>query len=238
MNLKRALTLNAVLIGTIGLVAAIPREHELKPAAVVMSLPHAPADFSSMSEVPSKEEVEWLAADTEFEKRRYWRGPEPAPGSIETLRDIHVSIVLSGQDLNASIHRPERCMQAQGYLGLQPETVVLDLGSGEELTVKRVRSHRVMGTSTGENLTVPGFTYYWFVGSDSITEDHYARTFADMRSRLLGGYNQRWAYFAISSNVTADLPDESPRDESATIAEMETLIAEIYRSCVKRDRLQ
>jgi hypothetical protein len=42
-------------------------------------------------------------------------------------------------------------------------------------------------------------TYYFFVGHDKITNDHYGRTFVDMKDRLLKGMDQRWAYVSTST---------------------------------------
>jgi len=222
------------------LAAAIPREPELKPAAVILSLPAEIDGWSSETMKANEEERGMLAKDTQFEKRRYWRtaGRGNAHESVEALREIHASIVLSGHDLNGSIHRPERCLVSQGFSGLESKSVELDVGGGKKITVKRVISHRSLTSEDGEDFfEVPHLAYYWFVGHDSITEDHFRRTYLDMRGRLLGGYNQRWSYFLISTSITSGLPDPLARDEARTEEEMREIAAEIYRSCVRREMI-
>ena len=41
-------------------------------------------------------------------------------------------------------------------------------------------------------------TYYFFVGHNSITQDHLRRTLTDIKDRLLFGMDQRWAYVSAS----------------------------------------
>ena len=54
--------------------------------------------------------------------------------------------------------------------------------------------------------------YYWFVGHDDVTGSHFARTWLDVRDRLLHGYNQRWAYITVSSQLPVGA-EKDPRLE-------------------------
>ena len=43
--------------------------------------------------------------------------------------------------------------------------------------------------------------YYWFAGHTDTTGSHFARTWFDVRDRLMHGYNQRWAYITVSAQL-------------------------------------
>ena len=234
MKLRALVPLLAVILLPLAL-GAFVGGGELHPAAVHMLLPDEIDGWQGEIDAPSEEERAWLAEDTTFEKRRYWDG---ARDGIAALREVQVGIILSGEDVNDSIHRPERCLRAQGFQQLEIRDVEIDLGGGEVLRAKRIRSFRRLQSSDGTGYDVPNLNYYWFVGRSTVTNDHYARTFRDMRDRLVGGFSQRWAYFTISTNLTDALPDSQPRDERAADELLASFAREVYRSCVRAERIE
>ncbi len=106
MTISRLLILQALLACGLGGVFLIPHVAEDQPCRVKMELPKMLGDWVGTPAAVSEKEHAQLAKDTEFERKMYNDG----------LGDeIYVSIVLSGHELDSSIHRPERCLSAQGW---------------------------------------------------------------------------------------------------------------------------
>jgi len=228
----RLVLLLAVLVGVLSLSFILPRAEVAREAAIRMELPESLTFWGQEGEgaqvfqywhgaplAVTEAEHRMLAADTEFAKRRYvlsdvdTKQPlirDPRLGQLGELLAVQASIVLSGHDLNDSIHRPERCLPAQGFKELRLEPRRLRTREGE-VPVTRIRCYtEIKDPATGEFVVgadgkpvrLQHVFYYWFVGSHSLTSDHYERTLTDMRDRLLGGFDQRWAYVLLGSSYT------------------------------------
>lgn len=193
-SLKRAWLLNIVLLAVFGLATAIPVELTLLPAAVKEGLPLAVGDWIGKMDYDHSAEREILAPDTKLFKADY----QNSAG-----RSIQVSLVISGQDLNNSIHRPERCLRAQGHANIYRQSFKLELPRGGKLPVSYVTSMRYFEVE-GERVDVAYKTYYWFIGNKTITNSHYERSFIDILDRLTGGTAQQWAYISVSSALSPD----------------------------------
>jgi hypothetical protein len=213
------------LTGTMGAVFFLPSAGEVAEAAVTMEMPEQSGQWFFRTIPPSEAELKALAADTEFAKAVCHRiRPGEFTDDGRYLADrLDLSIVLSGYDLNNSIHRPERCMPAQGHTILSSSDVELTLPDGHQFTVKRLLSVQTIPINEAhtEHLTFNCVTYYFFVGHDRITHDHLGRTFIDMKDRLIRGLDQRWAYASASMwfgklgenlEITEKEADEKLRD--------------------------
>ena len=218
MITKRLLILQAVLLVGLSGVFLIPQKTTLGPAGIGMKLPEKIGRWTS-EEVPvSKEELVGLAPDTKFARRWY---TNPAGDRV------FVSIVLSGADMNNSIHRPERCLVAQGWTVENSHRVLIPLGDGkpplEVTALTDVRQWRASEKATP--LAVKNLNYYWFIGSHDITASHGRRLYIDLCDRLLRGENQRWAYVTIAATVTDNL-QAAGRTQEETTRIIEDFIAE------------
>jgi len=180
----------------------LPTAGEVAQSAIKMDLPLHQGDWLFNEQIASEAEKKTLANDTEFAKAICIK---PRPGQYyqngENMQDrADLSVVLSGADINNSIHRPERCMPAQGHNILASSNRIIKLDNGRSIEVKRL--HSVQSLPTNEERTefvdLDCVTYYFFVGHDRITNDHLGRTFVDMKDRLLKGMDQRWAYVSTS----------------------------------------
>ena len=107
---------------------------------------------------------------------------------------INTFIVLSGDDMNNSIHRPERCLAAQGFEILASEERVITINDNIPIPVRRLVSRHL-------NTGLEQVSYYWFTGAKVITAGHYSRTITDILDRLTTGTNQRWAFVTITSPI-------------------------------------
>lgn len=152
----------------------------------------------------SKEELGALSKDTEFAKASC---AAPRPYEYDQygrrlLDRLDLSIVLSGVDINNSIHRPERCLPAQGHENLVSSDQLLTLPDGRKFEVKRLLSTKPENIAPlgqkEEYRELSFLTYYFFVGHDHISNSHLKRTLIDMKDRLVRGMDQRWAYIAVT----------------------------------------
>lgn len=200
----RILLLPVVICLGLSMIYILPSVGDIAGSAVRMDLPEAKDDWRFQLIPPSEAEIRTLAADTEFAKAVCMR-PRAKASFFDTsdpqFDRIDFSIVLSGHDLNNSIHRPERCMPAQGHNIISSRPVTIELPNGRMLTAQRLLS--VQSIPKNEQRTefhrLNSITYYFFIGHDRVTHDHLARTFIDMKDRLLRGMDQRWAYATTSS---------------------------------------
>lgn len=199
-TLKRAWLLNILLLCVFGLAVAIPVELTLLPAAVKKELPLMIGDWIGKRDFDDSKERAILAPDTHIRKADYTNSEG---------RSINVSLVISGQDLNNSIHRPERCLEAQGHGNISRKSFVLPLSEEEKLPVSHVVSTKVYEVED-RAIRVGYQSYYWFIGHKTVTNSHYKRSFIDIMDRLTGGTAQQWAYISISFSVP---PDQLDSDE-------------------------
>ena len=201
MNL-RALILPALLATTLSSVHFLPQTGEVAQSAIRMNLPAAIGSWQLQTTPPSEAEIGTLAKDTKFAKA-ICLCPRPGEYSNDGLHipdRADLSVVLSGHDLNNSIHRPERCMPAQGHNILAAKDVTLKLANGRSITVRRLRSVQTLTNPDNRKLDrhFDCVTYYFFVGHDRIEHDHFQRTISDMSDRIVRGIDQRWAYVCVS----------------------------------------
>ena len=215
MTISRLLILQALLACGLGTVFFIPRETKIQPCRVVMELPDTMGGWAGAPGAISEREHSMLAPDTQFCRKIYDDG----------LGDsVLVSIVLSGNDLDNSIHRPERCLPAQGWTIVDSKSLNVPVpeAPGGALPVTRLHDSRQVRTTSGQVVDVYNLNYYWFIGYSDITASHFTREYIDMKDRLLHGYNQRWAYVTVAANV---LPG---RGEEGTDRVIQDLIARVY----------
>ncbi len=226
--MPRLLVLLLLLICGLGSAFLLPKAPPIRESAVIMNLPLLVGDWTGIPVAASAEERSILADDTEFEKKDY-RGELRLP--------IQAGIVLSGYDLNNSIHRPERCLPAQGHINLRTGAGSVPLQDGKELVVGRIRSDYPYLDLKEESKVGTSVTYYWFVGCERLTHSHYGRTFIDMSDRLFRGFNQRWAYVTIAAHLPQiDDPGEQKRAVEFADSQIMEFINEVYPDIIDTDR--
>ena len=190
----------AVLLVSIHL---LPEAGSMASSAIKMDLPETAGKWLLRTKPASQEEIDTLASDTRFSKAICLRardGEVDLATGLAIPDRIDLSVVLSGHDLNNSIHRPERCMPAQGHIIISSSDLVLKVNNGRSLPVKRLLSVQSIPTNEEqtEHKNLDCVTYYFFVGNNRITQDHLKRTLLDMKDRLILGVDQRWAYVSVS----------------------------------------
>lgn len=195
----RALLLPVLLGATLASIWLLPESGRVAESAIRLGLPDELPPWRLNKVQPSEKEVKVLAKDTDFSKAVCIA---PQPGRYDSAgrpfgQRLDLSIVLSGADINNSIHRPERCMPAQGHQIYDSRDSSLTTPGGRRLPVRVLTSTQAVQAG-GRSLQLHCLTYYFFVGRRAITADHLQRTWIDMRDRVLRGQDQRWAYISVS----------------------------------------
>ena len=199
----RSLILAALLAGTFSAIFFLPDFKE-KPSAMSLEIPTFLGSWQTESYPPSEKELKILAKDTRFSKAHCaLRRTEEFSflTGVSPIDFADLSIVLSGYDLANSIHRPERCMPAQGHHSLRSSTATLDLDTGVQLPVTRILSKQdlaIAGEGERQHITRACVTYYFFVGQHRVTRSHTQRTLIDIKDRVFKGEAQSWAYVSIT----------------------------------------
>jgi EpsI family protein len=217
MTTKRLLIVLAVLVAGFGSIFLLPQSAKTSPAGIAMSLPGVIGMWFGEDAEITQREREVLAKDTQFARKTY-TGPEGD--------QIYVSIVLSGDDMVNSIHRPERCLPAQGWAVQTTERRTIPVANGAAIEATRLRNRRMVKVDDQKEGSLINLNYYWFIGHNEMTASHLIRTGYDIRDRILYGYNQRWAYVTVSAIVTEGWT-RNGRSEAETTQMVEDFIREL-----------
>lgn len=199
----------AVLLAGFSLIYVLPDQSKFQqPTGIDLELPATIGGaWLGKDQEVSDGERNTLGRETEFSRKAYKnaRGSTPDSGDI-----IQASVVLSGRDMNTSIHRPEWCLPAQGWTIENSSKVEIDIPERGKLVATRLKNMRfIPDKETGKPLVgkdgnkviLRNLDYYWFVGYDTTTASHTNRNIIDITDRLRHGYNQRWAFMTVAANV-------------------------------------
>lgn len=185
---------------SLGMIHVLPKAGETAPSAARMELPGFLGGWELVRQSASDDEIKTLGAETAFSKALCLksRWGEVGPGFSLVKDRVDLSIVMSGSDLNTSIHRPERCMPAQGHTITASQRLRIGMDAGQGFEARRLLSVKRVKGADGAAADYNCVTYYFFVGHDRVTDDHLERTLIDMRDRLVRGMDQRWAYVSAT----------------------------------------
>ncbi len=218
---RLAILLGVVTLG-MGAVHLLPKSPG-QPTGITLYIPSELFDWTGRDAEVSKKEIDTLGKGTEF-ARKVFRNTTTGARGYEVL----VSIVLSGHDMANSIHRPERCLTAQGWNVLNSTEFVMQLPKRGGFPITRLKNNRVIKTGGGEQVQQSAFTYYWFVGERAIAASHWGRWFTDNRDRLLRGVNQRWAFITVTGIIpSAKDPNLQGEMEKLADRQIRMLIEEL-----------
>ena len=198
---RRLLLLLAILFLGMSAVFLLPASPKRPDPGVIMALPEYIGAWYGQDASVSQKEYDALGSETRFARKVYTNGQGDS---------VFVSIVLGGQDMSTSIHRPERCLPAQGYTVTDSHAVKVDL-QPRPLTITRLHSLRPLYTETGKPV---------------LSRDHNTRYSMDSRDRLLKGYNQPWAYVTVMSRISEGLQPFG-RTEAQTDAILKTFVQKL-----------
>ena len=152
--------------------------------------------FTSETHEAGEAEQTMLPKDTRIEKRFYRNDREW----------FLVSLVVGGKE-KGSIHRPELCLPAQGFLMTDPRT--LDV---------RGRKWRALTLDGGIGRPSLGFAYTFFNQDGFHTVSHVGRIFRDVWDRSVHGRIDRWVMVTVNASRHDD------RGLSALLARLKEVV--------------
>jgi len=216
MTTKRLAIVLAVVFFGLSSVLVLPRQLGYQPAGLRMELPESLGEWWGHDLAVSDKEHNVLGADTTFARKDYQNG-----------RGDHamVTIVLSGQDMMRNIHRPESCLEAQGWdtRDSSAQSVYVE-GFGPFRVTRLYNSKQVR---VGNQLVkVDGICYYCFIGFTRETGSHLGRVLFDSWDRLAKGYDQRWGMILVNSEITKPF-NQFGRDQKETEEFLQKLIQQL-----------
>jgi exosortase len=136
-----------------------------------------------------------LPADTAISKRDY-----TAPDGLR----YSVSMVVAGRR-RGSIHRPELCLPAQGFVMTDARRVALNVRGGFPKNVRIISVQRSGGFQFG--------LAYWFFCRDRESSSHTDRIMSDIWDRSVHNRINRWVMVAVSTSSELDTPESVRRFE-------------------------
>lgn len=209
--MKRELVLLGGLVAGLSAVFLLP-DFKTAESALSREIPGNLGTWTTKSYEPTEAERRTLANDTLFSKAACYRSRTQSFFDTSAPDRADMSIVMSGIDLANSIHRPERCMPAQGHNIYNSATAVVSVPNGREVPARRLLSVQNVPVDEFGKVVIPRetVTYYFFVGKEQITENHTKRTLIDIEDRLLKGEAQKWAYISVSMWFNGEIGARHP----------------------------
>ena len=184
---NKAILLPLILILFTIFILIYPKSEKLLSPSIKKNLPQI-SEWQSRKKQATAKEIQALSPDTEFLKAQFTNGKQI----------IDVSIVFSGKDLNNSIHRPERCLPAQGHINLKTKSQKIQISPKISLPINRITSEKRIYDAYKIPYQIKMITYYFFIGHQNFCNSHLKRTLIDIQDKLLKGKAQRWAYVSLS----------------------------------------
>src|SRR3954465_15040471 len=160
MIIKRLFAIELSLVLGLGAVFFLPKAPKTSPSGIAMQLPIWVGPWLDEDVEVSDKERNLLAQDTVFARKSY---VSPAGDRV------FVSIVLSGEDMTNSIHRPERCLPAQGWSLEKSDRRAILVHPSKPLRVTRLLSGRTLELKNKQRFIVENVSYYWFIGYHEMT---------------------------------------------------------------------
>jgi hypothetical protein len=173
-------------------------------------LPPRVRQYASTNVPPEEIELQTLPKDTTFGRRMY-----KSPSGHEIL----LSVVMMGVD-RTSIHKPEFCLEAQGWRILGRETTQVPITSPHsyDLPVRKFVTSLVSNDAAGKPVQMSGVYVFWFVSAERITASHLGRVGYLTWDLLRTGVLPRWAYVSCFAVCP-------PGQEDATFDRLRNFIA-------------
>ncbi len=214
-----------MVLGAAGSLAACRLSPEVRAgdaAGVVMELPTAVGRFLGQPLEKDAAEKALLPEDTQMLKMQY-----RSPGAAEDRDVVQVTLVLAGAE-RRSIHRPEVCLDGQGWTLLDSRVLDVEVLPGRFLPVKDLLVERQVRMKDGGSRMLRAHYAYWFIGTDVTTPSNATRVWLSTWDNIFRNINHRWAYASITCWVTENLqPAESGqrvRDSETSAAVVRELI--------------
>jgi Protein of unknown function (DUF3485) len=239
--MKRNIFLFGFLLCGLSMMWVLPKRGNVAPSSLSTteinmeekSPPLVFGEWEGMKSLPTAKEREILAPDTTFIKAVYTCEDFPYLTTNEEKRYqnvVNLSIVISGHDINNSIHRPERCLVAQGHQEMLSVPTQITTPLGRSLEVRKITSRAIFPISETEpdNHQRGFISYYYFVGHKRLTSSHWSRTLMDMEDRLMTGTDQQWSFIMVSAaHDLGATPAETENQRTAVDKKIRQFLSEL-----------
>lgn len=225
--MKAARPVFVVLCAVLALAACrlSPEVRAGEASGVVMELPTAVGRFLGEPQEPDVTEKTLLPEDTEIVKMQY-----RSPGLPEDRDVAQITLVLAGAE-RRSIHRPEVCLDGQGWTLLNSRILPVEIREGRILHIKDLLVERQIRRRDGTTKLLRAHYAYWFVGTDVTTPSNATRVWLSTWDNVLRNVNHRWAYASVTAWVTSNLDStetgQRQRDSEATLKLVTELVREV-----------
>lgn len=242
--MKRYFLVPLLLLGLLNTIQLLPKHGDFHRSSIITQPPLRFGSWQGQRTLPSKAEMDILAKDTSFEKAVYLSEDHPTltlADGREVAAVINLSIVNSGSDINNSIHRPERCLVAQGHLGMVQSVSTVISPNQHKITLRQLLTRMPIGKNEdGTPAKEIGFlSYYFFVGNQQMTFDHTQRTILDMQDRIFRGKDQQWSFIMLS--IPYDLAESDAKtkaNQDRADKKIRELVGELADRLVKWDEIK
>ena len=162
-------------------------------------------------------ETKLLPANTPIFRRLYHRAGHP---------DIVATFVFSGME-RRSIHKPQRCLVAQGNQIVDEYTHRARCAPDREMNVRALEMTRPVRSASGEVTGAEDCVYtYWLFNPERETVHHMARLLRMLFDNAFRSYRPRWGYASISVPRQPEKPD-------AWKEELDDFLPRLYPTIVK-----
>ena len=209
---------------TAALCLFMPSPNTAPLAGVIMDLPEKIGSYTGKVIAATPGELAILPTDTQIVRREY----------SDLWGDrIMASIVLSGGE-KRSIHRPEVCLPAQGWSMRGGKVERVALADGSDLDVMNLSLVRQVEVGPGDRRNLYAHYFYWFIGKNVTTPNHWHRVFLTSYDRITRNLNHRWAYVIVMSIVTEGfLP--GGKNELQTVEMLKEFTAQIAPTFMRKE---
>jgi len=160
----------------------------------------------------SKAEKKILPPDTEFARRNYLIMQD----NRMTDQSMFCSIVLAGSQ-DRSIHRPERCMPAQGWTINKTTPITVEMPNGKVLHAQCLDLSMEKQDAEGKPITIRSLYIYWFVGDNFTTNSNLTRMVRSIYDRIFLNRQHRWAYVIVGAPITESTQSGFRLDREQTL---------------------
>jgi hypothetical protein len=207
-----------ILGGALGICAMTDASYQVAPANISPDMPAQVLNFVSTDQPMTSREQSILAEDVRIGRRLY----------TTTDRAILATAVLSGAE-KRSLHSPDDCLPAQGWMVSSESIITMDVGDGKEASATLMSMFRDVVDKGGQRVRIRGINIFWYVGSDGTTcagyQEHVIKTYTDA---FFKNINHRWTLLTFFVPLKVSVAGfEDPFAELAAVEETKVFIREL-----------
>lgn len=202
-----------------------PETRVASEAGVDMDLPSKVGGFSGTPQEVSESERVILPGDTEFAKMLY---------TNSSGDQVNCQIVLSGGE-KRSIHRPEICLPAQGWVKKSGAAIPVRLDDGRTIDVMKLTISRPVEVQPGVRRELTSYFLYWFIGKGTTTAHHWQRILSSDWDRVVHGISHRWAYVIVSAPILEGFTSGG-KNADETLSMLTEFIGELAPDIMKSEK--